>query len=439
MKPVQNNRILINCPELPQDNTGWDWNYIYNYLTIVLPNNPKEAYGAPQTVFYKDLLNYFSGPFMTIEPTRTHDVADSLVALVKLLLSNDTGLKMLENCVNFKNALTLSVHSLRKHDSPRNDSPAWSHFRTVCMMMTMSQGIGILQKWDIQPALITLSSAITNIPSATFAMSMLQLYPEFDFASPVYMKFMLSPKVEISHIAIQSLREKRFVKNYFETAFVNLIIPYFKQLVSTFKQDQINQRISPILQLLYEVVQDDPKATEYCANDKEVHSILCKYGPIGYSYIFSTPTALSNCTVSDVVDWWMEDGNNDYFLAFDKAVEQSFLKKPKPAVDAYPGLTPLDEKTIVLPPHLFGMMSKYEKGVEILAEQVPYLIQILDNSVNIDDIRGAMFALAHFASSLLSLEYVKKYNIPGKLLETATNSSSLVIHWISLFMSFDIL
>lgn len=425
MKPVTNTRISIECPSLGSDSQQWDWNAIYNYLTIILANNPKEVYGSAQLQFYNALISYFSGPFLTVDTFKTHDISDSLFALIRLLLDYDWGAKILESSIILKNALTLSVHSLRKHDSPRNDSPAWSHFKCVCTMMKRSEGIKILNHWEIQPVLINLSSAITNLPCACLAMSMLELYPEFEFASPVFMKFLLSPKLDISNIAVQSLSEKKHMTNYFETAFKKLIVPYIKQLVS-FSPAEIQARMPNILQLFFQVVIQTPEAPEYIGQDNELQSILFKYGPLGYSYIFSTPTSLMHCNIKQIIEWWMTTGNAMYVDAFDKAIELSFNKKAKDIAALYPGMIALDVDAIVRPPHLFGVLAKHTEGIKLLTPFIPRLI----NMVNGDDlllIRQGMFALAHFASSPLATMLVSNNDIHNVIFKCAMESDSMVL------------
>ena len=421
--PLSIPKIQSTQPDISGNSLDWDWTMIHAYLTIVLPNNEAEAKAQEHIKFYNELFEYFSGAFLNTQPPQTQLIADSLFALIDLLLPRDWGKTIIENSTSIKNALTLSVHSLRKHDNPRNDTPAWSHLKCVTNLMKSSAGVEVLKKWNIQPALLVLSSHITNLPAAKLTMSMLNLYPEFEFVSPVFSKFLASPNIEISNIAVDSLRDKRQkTKNFFQTAFKSLVVPYLKTAA---EMPDAAKRMPMILSAFFEFLVDDKEAIEYAAQDVDVHKILTKWGPLGYAILFSSQKSLKLCDPPGLVKWWMEDGNHLYLKAFDLASEASFTGKLKEASLSIPDII-VKGKSLMTPPHLFGELSKHEEGVELIKPYIPTLIQQCA-SKSARDAREAFFALAHFASSPLTTKIVEENDIPNVMLQAAVNSNSLML------------
>jgi hypothetical protein len=290
-------------------------------------------------------------------------------------------------------------------------------------MMKSSEGVAVLQKWNIQPALLDLSSHIVNLRVAKHVMSMLDLYSQFDFVAPVFSQFLASPNIEISGIALDSLREKRQeAKELFGTAFKSLIIPCLKTAAT---MPDAAKRMPMILSAFFEFMVDDKDAIEYAAQDIDIHKVLTQWGPLGYAILLSSPKSLSLCDPSDLVNWWMEDGNRRYIKVFDLASEASLTGKIREASLSTPEIIARG-KTVMTPPHIFGELSKHVQGVELIKPHIPALIQQC-GSKSVRDIRGAFFALAQFASSPLAAEIVEENDIPNVMLQAALGSNSLLL------------
>ena len=429
--PVSLPKISTNIPDLTAEN--WDWNSIHSYLAIVLPHNEIESKGSEQKKFYNTLIDYFSKSFNSTQPPQTQTIAESLYALVNLLIMKDWGVSIIEKSDSLKKNMQLSIENLLTNNNVKMDTPVWAFFKCVSIMIKSHQGVAILKNWDMSQQLIKFASSISSLAPAKVAMSMLDLYPEFDFVCPIYSCFMSSPKLEIATMAIDTLKEKKpTVQNFFETSFIRLIVPTVKAAA---KAQDSAKRLPIILEALFELFIEDKRCIEFCANDSEMHKVLTQFAPLGYSYLFSAPVSLKYSDAPGLVKWWMENGNHLYLKAFDLASELSFTGKAKEASAQIPGILTCN-KSIKLPPHLFGEISKHESGIELVK---PYLDQLIQqcSSKSVRDQREAFFALAAFASSPLTSKIIEEKDIANVMLQSTLSSSSLMLRG-TLISSFSI-
>ena len=234
---------------------------------------------------------------------------------------------------------------------------------------------------------------------------------------------MTSPNLSISNLAVEALSDKKCrTRDFFETAFKHIVVPYAKQAAN---ESDAAKRMPIILTSLFEFIHDDMQSIEYCVRGQELLNVLSQNAPLGYSYLFASPLILNYNIVTPLIEWWLDSKNHMYTHAFDIASEAAFTGKHKDACYALPGILSL-RRTMMMPPHLFGELSKHSQGVSILTQYIPSLLQCLQ-SKSTNDQRRAFFALAHFASSPLTTKIVSENDIAGKMLDAALTSKSLVL------------
>ena len=318
--------------------------------------------------------------------------------------------------------MTLAVHTLRKKENPRKECYEWAFFTVVARLMSRADGIALLNRWGMQPALIELADKMTNLPTAQHAMSMLELFPEFGFVAPIYTAYLNSSNPAISESALESLQAKRHrTPNFHVAGFRQILVPYVKATAAKGQSD----RLTHALRAVYEDIKSDPRCLDFAANDVQLHKVLCTHGPIGYSLLLASPAAVPVCDVDGLIQWWFDTGNRTYTKVFDAAVTASFedtiaaTAKNQPAIISTNGVA-------FVPPHLFGELAKHEAGLSKLTPHIPKLVEEL-HSKSTHSQRDAMYALAHFASSPLADSIVEKYDLAAQMLDAAMQSSSFVL------------
>ena len=418
-------RIPIKIQEIELNGSGltWDWYIIYNFINIILKHNEIESQNLLCKNFYNNLLDFFSNGFLSSEPPQTQIMTETLFSLFELLIFNKWGYLIIENHQMLRSTMLLSIHSLRKNEIINKEMPVWSHFRCICKMMNKINSINILNKWGFKNILEDLGQIINNINTAKLVLNELEFYPESSFISPIYLKFLLSPNLEIFKLSINILKEKlNYTPNFHISGLQEILLPFIKYCY----QHQEIERLPLILNFLFKLILLNEKYLNISSNDKELHKILFLINPIGYSYLFSNSQSILLCNnLEEIILWWLEKGNKKYIKSFDLAISSSFEGEFKDLLNKEPSII-IFNGFCKIPPHLFGELSKSYQGVNYLVPYIKFLINKCESN-NIKEIRSAFFALSHFSSNINSIEYVKEFKIPEILLKISLLSNSLIL------------
>ncbi|KAH0802336.1 alpha amylase domain-containing protein [Histomonas meleagridis] len=374
----------------------WDFTAVYKILNVILPLNQVEAKSKSAKDLYTKLLDYYSGPFILNKNSKPTSVkCNCLVALVKLLLTDQMGLVILESHPLFVKALTAAVK-----DFTVLMKANWGFYRCVVEMMRSPVGASFLQKNKITEILDQVTQECTEPQIAEQMLMYLDITDTTSIGITMFNNLFLSKIPEIHKLTLKVIDKLNDTKKDFGTnIFPNIVIPLIK----------FGKESNEFMALLTEIFRKDKKCIETAAADPEVHKVIRKQSHQVYALLFGTEVGLKVGDVPPEISWWLETGNIQYVKSFDEAVENSMRSKP-----------------VKFPPHLFGQLSKTKAGLKQIAPHIQKLVDLL-TSKQIAEKRAALYAIGHFASNRHASKYVEKYNILDKIFSLVKNCHSYVL------------
>jgi hypothetical protein len=119
------------------------------------------------------------------------------------------------------------------------------------------------------------------------------------------------------------------------------------------------------------------------------------------------------------IEWWITRGCVEYVSLYDQAVKAAFTSRldipdtNQPAIYNFNGTT-------VVPAHLFGELAKTEAGASLLCGTFDRLLLPLNMpDASLTAKRAVFFAVAHFASSPLTVATVESWGLADLLFQAA--------------------
>ncbi|KAH0788539.1 rapamycin-insensitive companion of mTOR-like isoform X1 [Histomonas meleagridis] len=411
----------IDLKDHQWSSSSLDWNFIHIYLSVILPLNDADAQSQSSLQLYNMLFDFFANNFLHEDHPHVRIMTKCLESLLDLLLESSWGDSILESSNVFAGLLKTVMEVLLKDEQIPNDSPIWPLFNCITRLMSCENGVCALTKFNIIDQLTDLGTKCTNLQNCQKILPMMKFLPEPGWTILVYNGFLNSKDFNVSKLAITELRQK--LDENPETKFYifqKLLIPFVK---SVYQENEM-ERLPILLNTLSDFLLKNEECIELISGDEEIHEILAKHCHFVYSIIFSSPESILHGNVTHEINWWMTYGNKEYVKIYDAAMNFTFSKDSK-TISQYPSIINNGGFAMV-PPHLFGHLSKFEKGVELLTNDIQTLLAICQNT-STSKTRAAFFAISHFASSPQADSIVQKFQIPEILIKTAISKSSYVI------------
>ena len=411
--------------KLPPDHANWDWNVIYTFITVVLPNNG-ESESNDAKAFYQTLVNFFCGEFLAGK-INSHDsylISECLCSLVDMLLSGQWGLQVISEYIRLlKPAFKIAIHRLNKatfdEDNPHRD---WAFFRIIAKIMSTAEGLNFLVKYDMNGILKTIGDDCKDMKVIEKMLGYLSFWPQPEWTITIFSKFLDMPDLEITNLAIEELCRKRMNTPNFESKiFQNFVIDQVKRMA----QRQDYQRLQLILRVVTAYVRYSVKCQEIVAADVALRKILSEHGDSVFCQIFGSASALKYLDIQAEIRQWMDHGNENYVDTWDSAVARSFNAQWKGALDSMPSII-LVNGVAQVPSHLFGELGKLPQGRTELVKCIPTLLERLKSN-RVKTQRGAAFALAHLASIPEAEDIVSEYNIISEMLTSLGSGDSYTL------------
>ena len=347
-------------------------------------------------------------------------MAESLFALENLFIISKNLWNIVENHINFKKTLEITINSIKNIIIDSNNS-LWYLFRFIIKMMYYSNSIEILNKWEFltQIKLICSQSLIENSQNI---LSCFEFNVYSDLIIECYLKFLNSKNLLIHQLAIINIKKiKNQISNFYKNLFQPLILPHIKFLALEGNKDKLPITLNLILEILFE----NEEFLLNTLNDVELHMLLIEHSPIIFTLYLSFDE-IFNKYIDEMIEWWFDIGIFYYVKLFDISKELSFLKEiPLNIINKYPEiLSP--NNNIQFPPHLFSQLNK-NKNSENKILIILNRIKILFETNSIIDLRAAILSISHYSSSINSLTNIKELNLLDILFKSTINSKSFIV------------
>lgn len=467
----------ISSYSLPPDSNKWDWPTIRSFLTLTLPSNEIDATSENAIVFYNSLLDYFGSKFLFDNDAVFNPViAQCLEALIDLILYPSLDLSKLLTDKNNHNIPIAIFGSFQKIFKSSEDAtiseyhPAWTIIHVFLRLMSDPLGFHILTKWNSYSDIKKyVENNVNNILPiyARKLLKMVKFSPIYSSAANLILNFLYCNNIEIVEIALGVLEQQsKILPNFYEGCVDLCLFQYIKKLHSQKKTNYVHLALNFLCKLML----SSSECLRSVLKDMDLQDIIRNYSHEIYSIIFSSPqptnpnsnlnqknllnnrsntarsinqvqnayTNLSSSTnstnnsdnsiVENEISYWMESGIFKYVSTYDQAISMAFKKEAKivPSIIVSNGYA-------LIPPHLFGQLSKTEEGLKRLSACIPRLLQLL-NSNHISKRRAAFFALGHLGSvpNGISAEIV------AKMIESAKESTSYLLRG-TLLVAFSIM
>ena len=419
LSTTQHPVINISDIQLNLDPALWDWSAVHLILSIILPHNEQEATSQNAQIFYTKLFDFFSGPFLMLTSAKYEPNSKSLLALIEMLISYKWGYQVIENSVQFKNAVSKLLHDICRDDPINDDSPKWILFSAVSHLMRHNEGIATLSRWGILSSLQKLGETCKNLKNAENVLSRISFYPDPELSVALFGKFLSSTKVEGMHrAALNELRSKQNEPGNFCTNIFNgVILPHIKECFSA--KDNDKNKLNRSLALFHEIINNKEDCLLSAAKDKRIHEILSSTNKSIYTRLLSKVQSYEYCDISVEIDYWINEGNTKYVELFDITKTASFTNKLEETIIHYPEILAIDNHARI-PPHLFSQLAKNAIGKEAIIKKLPQIIEKCQ-SEKIKERRGAIFAIAHFCSIPETSDIADSFNLVNSVIMSAKN------------------
>jgi len=438
---TQINNSLISLT-YSSDPLQWDWKGIQAALSVLLPYNEIEAQSSSSKTFYLKLLDYYSGTYVAVQEPLCSRISDCFLSLIDLLITKDYGFSILEEHNNIKKILLISIHTVSNSQSLDLSSPLLVMFKCLLSWLVRPEGIKLVQSWDITDALNQIGVKCHNPLVVDHILPLIKFYPISTMTVPIYSKFLSSKDVPIMNLAIRDLRKKLDdTPEFHVSGFLKLLVPYIKTL--DISDDISNMPIA--LNLVCEFLSKDERCLDIIAGDMQIHSLLSKHSHPIYSILLGREESLPLSNIENEIEWWMNQGMEHYVDTFDTAMEVSFESSFHGFIEKYPSVIFSSDNEAMIPPHLFGTLSKTKVGIEKLSVLIPSLLNDAKEGSSLKKQRAAFFALSHFGSTQNTSNVVERFEIPKHLINFALSSKSFIlrgtllsclsIHYVSPYFS----
>lgn len=379
---------------LPNEVLSWNWDMIYQLLTIVLPHKEAELKSSNAQNFYRQFLSLFKSHFPPLTPTNYVKMARCVYALFDLLMASEWGRKYLSESSAFNEGVLAAISSIEK--VIENESyPIWAYLDCFCKIMSAPEGPAILMNLNIMQHLELIESKFASPEQAKRFLSMIQFHPEASLSTLLYFKFSQSHSPQIVQFVLNEIRIKsKTTPNFYSDCLKPILLAFIKSLHAKLgNAASENSNYNFALSILCEMMIDSEKCRGIVASDTAMHSIIKESSHEMYSILLNSKELASS--VDSEIEYWMENGIYQYVTTYDTAVSTTFGQKSNPV----PSIVIIDNHAIV-PPHIFGQLSQSKEGFKKLSLHVPKLLNMLKSpEQSIDEKRAALFALGHFGSA----------------------------------------
>ncbi|OHS95167.1 hypothetical protein TRFO_10654 [Tritrichomonas foetus] len=429
---------------LPREPTQWDWATIRSYLMVLLPSNSTEAASPNAQTFYNRLFDYFCLEFNTSYSSTNYAViSQCLFAFINLLLATKRGQDLLSEKLNFAQAIVNAYNNLRNATTIEKNHPSWVLIEIFCHLMCETEGMQALVRWRIFHVLDREADKFKTPQVFQKLLRKLSFTPQYQLTATFYVRFLKSENLEIVEIAMHELKKKADkLPNFYKDCLKMILLDQIKETYQKIKKsnDELNamtnvQAQSPntdalikslqnmksqmnlYLNLLCEMMMKSNECLEIVAKDKLLHQIIKLFSREIYCVLLSHPEGLLNANVDEEISYWKTQGIFQYVHTYDMAVSMTFNKK----FMTIPSIVH-SENYALMPPHLFGQLSKTVEGYNKLKPLIGYLLKLCISSTILKR-RAAFFALGHLGSIPNGISI----DILVKMIESAEESSSYLL------------
>ena len=441
---------------LPTDFKNWDWPIIRSFLTLILPSNELDVVSESAISFYNTLLDYYGSQFLFDNSAVFNPViAQCLESLIDIIFNPEFELKKLLKDQNDHNIPIAIIGSFQKVFKSSDDNttsdyhPAWSIIQLFLRLLSDSDGFQILTMWKSFADVKKYVDNNVNDLMPQYARRLLQMTtfaPVFTLSANFFLSFMNCNNIEIVMIAIEELEKKaKTTPKFYEGCADLCLFQYIKKLHQLKKTNYINIALN----LLCKLMLSSRECLQSVCKDSALIDIIKNYSHEIYSIIFSVQNPLvqqtkqatgrsntlnpssilsSSLIIESEISYWMESGIFKYVNTYDQAISMTFKKESKivPSIIVSGGYA-------LIPPHLFGQLSKTEEGLKKLKNCMPRLLHLLGSN-HISKRRASLFALGHLGSvpNGITAETVVK------MIESAKESNSYLLRG-TLLVAFSIM
>ena len=413
------------------DYTKWDWAALLMLFTIVLPHNEQEASGSQAKEVYSKLLGFFGGTFLTLKPGVCVSMIEPLYAMIDFLLTKlKSGPGILKANTTFVTGLKSVIEGLAKNGETEFNSPKWILFKCVGMILTSKDDLLIEMKpggKSIFESLAELCQGCTSEKVCAAFLDVINFDSFSEMCVPLVQYFLISKTASVHETAINELRKKRGTsKNSIRVIIEQILLRHMESISDDSK---MIDRLLLDVNFLAEMISTDDCALKLVVEGKAAQrfdTIMRKHSHFVLAIVMSQEIMLERPWINEEIQWWVEHGNREYVRLYDRAIEYTFARTLGVGITKEPSIVNHDGTTTV-PPHLFGKLAQTPKGVKLLCQYIPQLLNVLSSEQDFDEIRAALFALGHFGSSPYASTTVEHHKIPEIMIDTIECLDSYVL------------
>lgn len=394
----------IGSDKLPDDHNKWDWNSILKMLKIVLYHNQTEATSPAAYTFYSQLVSYFLGPMLLIETNQTQFIQDAIQGFFPLMKRVGYIYQILDT-KECSDTFTVVVGCLASKRALEPWKPEWYLFQLLCVMMQEKKGTEILERMTLFDKLGNAIECFQTASNAKYLLSFLVFSEESTFQTKFFQSFLDNRNDEVYLEVLYSFVEKYQTDNIFSRlCFDKILVPHLRNLKN-------KERIGYVLTMLKKLIYHCPKALGDFATKNELNLFILYNSRLFYSVLFSNYSHLNRVSVSDEIQWWLETGNKEYLVDFDKSILDHIKNRNAENIP---------------PPHLFQELGKTEIGIQAVQTFIPTIIQKIGSNT-IEDQRAIFLAVGYFASSPQTEKLLEENQLFETILQAALQTDSYVL------------
>jgi hypothetical protein len=252
----------------------------------------------------------------------------------------------------------------------------WPFFKCFAIILCSPHGSGLLQAWTMTDVRRLGDSCKTpSLVADVLDCFTVSYLPE---AAALYIgSFLNSRHEEVFRLSLQGFLGLASVVTNFAQSLYALVIAKF---IHNDLAGLDDGRRAPFVDFLAELLLKHKQSLILTAQDPDIHPIIREHARPVYPLLFSHLERFTPECIADEISWWMTTGNTAYVGTYQVAVNAVINGGRKPVLV-----------------HLFGQLAKSAAGREAAAPHIQGLLAEL-SSANGQVQRGAVFAIAHFAS-----------------------------------------
>lgn len=307
------------------------------------------------------------------------------------------------------------------------------YFLFIGITCSYEKGRQLLQKYDFSEVLCQLTSKSSEI-SAKLIITSLDYSNGNIFSRPILLRALSSPTEGTKFYATN------FLRVLFRAGF-NDFHTWLLEPLSNLLKDQSIRVSSSALTILNEVC-DEKSNMEALVKLKPDFStlgdserlILSIYAgcEAGFEYLES------NGCIAQLFEYWIAVLCGKYVKMVEHVLNESMTYHFKSVENSYGRRSERNNsmKVASLPSHLFGQLVKHEKGFRFLQKH-PFInnfvqciksgLQVMDNELEIHNLKAALWAVGHVATSELGLQLLKDSNVFADIVSMAASHTILSI------------